>query len=413
MHTIALLMLVFVALYPVVTGAVWITGGLLFRLRDERNEGEMPAGGWPGVTVLIPAYNEELVIATCVRAALAVDYPELDVVVLDDGSTDATAAVAAEAGAGDSRLEVVNDAVNRGKAERLNLGFRRARHELVIVCDADTHLHPRAPKLLVSRLSRSPLIVAVAGSPHITNRHSVIAALQILEVASIIGLIRRTQAAVGRVGTVAGVLGVFRRDAVLAVGGYDGRMATEDIDLSWRLLLAGWHTSFAPNALIGMQVPSTLSSLWAQRRRWARGQGEVLHRQLGPVLRWRNRRMWPLLIESLWSLLWVLGLALTLVLATLDAITGRDLPLVGFGMAWRVAIAVIALIQLAVALAIDRPHNPRVTRFFLLGPIYPLGYWAISAAAALRAETVALVTGPRREGVVWNIEREAQPGTRG
>ena len=56
---------------------------------------------------------------------------------------------------------------------------------------------------------------------------------------------------------MAGVLGIFRRDAVLAVGGYDGRMATEDIDLSWRLLLAGWHTQFEPNALVGMEVPIT------------------------------------------------------------------------------------------------------------------------------------------------------------
>ena len=203
---------------------------------------------------------------------------------------------------------MIRDPVNRGKADRLNVGFRRARHELVLVCDADTHLHPLAVKLLVSRLLRSPLIAAVAGSPHVTNRGSLLANLQALEAASIIGLIRRTWALGGRVGVVAGVLGLFRREAVLSVGGYDGRMSTEDIDLSWRLLLAGWHTTFEPRALIGMEVPSTLRTLWSQRCRWARGQGEALSSHGRTVAHWRNRRMWPIALEASITLVWVAAL---------------------------------------------------------------------------------------------------------
>jgi biofilm PGA synthesis N-glycosyltransferase PgaC len=93
----------------------------------------------------------------------------------------------------------------------------------------------------------------------------------VLEAAAVIGLFRRTQSLTGRVGVVAGVCGLFRRDAVLAVGGYDDRMATEDIDLTWRLLLSGWHTAYAPEALVGMEVPTTVKALWAQRKRWRRG----------------------------------------------------------------------------------------------------------------------------------------------
>ena len=141
-HILALILLVFVSLYPIVTAGLWIAGGLLFRLLDERYDGSAPPEGWPGVTVLIPAYNEAAVVGRCVSAALAVDYPNLEVLVLDDGSTDATGAAAAAAGEDDQRLQVVRDPVNRGKAERLNLGFRRASHELVAVCDADTHLRP-------------------------------------------------------------------------------------------------------------------------------------------------------------------------------------------------------------------------------------------------------------------------------
>ncbi len=346
-------------------------------------------------------------IGRCVSAALAVDYPKLQVLVLDDGSSDGTAEAARVAGAGDPRLEVMRDPVNRGKAERLNIGIRVARHDLFIVCDADTHIQPLAPKLLVSRISRSPRIAAVAGDPHVTNRRNVLAGLQILEAASIIGMIRRTHGLIGRVGVVAGVLGLFRRDAVLAVGGYDGRMATEDIDLSWRLLLAGWVTTFEPSALVGMQVPANLSALWAQRKRWARGQGEVLHTHLRDVVRWRNRRMWPLALESGLSLAWVLGLVLALLLSILDALLGTNSDILGFGLAWGIAIAVVAMVQLSIAVGIEHPYDRRAALAFLAGPLYPLGYWAISAAAALRAETVGAFAGPREKRVVWDIPREA------
>src|SRR4051794_7465645 len=302
MRSLGDVLLAFVALYPVCTAALWIAGGLLFRVLDEQASTEEPAGGWPGVSVLIPAYNEENVVAISVTAALAVDYEELEVLVLDDGSTDDTAANALAAAGGDRRCRVVRDTVNRGKADRLNAGFREARHELVATVDADTHLHPLAIKLLVTRISRTPMAAAVAGAPHVTNRGRLILAMQVLETAAIIGLIRRTQSLTGRVGVVAGVLGLFRRDRVLAVGGYDPRMATEDIDLTWRLVRAGWETVYEPHALVGMQVPSTLRALWDQRKRWARGQGEVLHVHLGQVIRWRNRRMWLLAAESAISL---------------------------------------------------------------------------------------------------------------
>src|SRR5437764_12618083 len=189
MPAFAFIMVTFIAFYPVVTAAIWVAGGVLYRFLDEDNRAAPPDRGWPGVTLLIPAYNEEAPIGLCVREALAVDYPELEVIVLDDGSTDATSQNARAAGAGDSRLVVNIDPVNKGKAEQLNEGFRRARHDLVAVTDADTHLHPLALKLLVSRITRSERIAAVAGAAHVTNRNRLICAMQVLEAASLIGLI--------------------------------------------------------------------------------------------------------------------------------------------------------------------------------------------------------------------------------
>jgi poly-beta-1,6-N-acetyl-D-glucosamine synthase len=405
MQTAGDVLLAFVALYPVCTAALWMAGGLLFRVLEESTSIEEPAGGWPGVSILIPAYNEESVIAVSVRAALAVDYPKLEVLVLDDGSADETEAVALEAAGGDGRCRVLRDPVNRGKANRLNVGLHEARHELLAIIDADTHIHPDALKLLVARMSRSPMVAAVAGAPHVTNRGRFLLAMQILEAAAIIGLIRRTQSLTGRVGVVAGVLGLFRRDRVLAVGGYDPRMATEDIDLSWKLLIAGWETVYEPHALVGMQVPSTFRALWAQRTRWARGQGEVLRVHLGEVLRWRNHRMWLLAFESLASMLWIVALAASLVIAALGVAIGSE-ELFGFAFGWGIAIAVVATIQLIVALALERVYDPTILRAFLIAAVYPVAYWIIAAAAALRAQTVGLLRGPRTQRVVWDIPRE-------
>jgi poly-beta-1,6-N-acetyl-D-glucosamine synthase len=395
----------FVALYPPVVAAMWIAGGVVFRLLDERvNLGAIT--DWPGVTLLIPAYNEELVIGTCVRAALAVDYSSLEILVLDDGSTDETAHVATAAAAGDPRVTVVRDPVNRGKAERLNLGFACAAHELVAVIDADTHLEADALRFLVARISRSPRIAAVAGSPHVTNRTNLRAALQIVEAASIVGLIRRTQAVGGSVGVVAGVLGLFRRDAVLEVGGYDGRMATEDIDLSWRLLIAGWHTTFEPHALVGMQVPTTMSALWKQRCRWARGQGEVLNLHLAKVVRWKRRWLWPLGLEAFASLLWALAFGVTIVVAAAALALPNGKTFGEVGIAWGVAVAVVATLQALFALAIGARYDRLALTAMLVAPLYTVAFWMLNALAAVRAEAPAMVRGPTEHRVVWDIPRQ-------
>src|SRR5215216_886190 len=139
-------------------------------------------------------------------------------------------------------------------------------------------------------------------------------------------------------------------------------MATEDIDLTWRLLLAGWETMYEPRALVGMQVPSTIPALWAQRKRWALGQGEVLHIRIGETLRWRNRRMWLLLFEAVGSLLWVIGLVAALLIAAIASLAVGGDDLFGFGLAWGIAIAIIATVQVVVALSLERRYDHTIVR---------------------------------------------------
>ena len=104
------------------------------------------------------------------------------------------------------------------------------------------------------------------------------------------------------------------------MGGYDGRMATEGIELTYRLLLAAWETDFEPNAMVGMEVPTSRRALWMQRTRWSRGQGEVLRVHWRELLSPRNHRLWPIAGESLASVVWLV------LAATSVALAGLDLP---------------------------------------------------------------------------------------
>src|SRR3954463_15027944 len=177
-------------------------------------------------------------------------------------------------------------------------------------------------------------------------------------------------------------------------------MATEDIELTWRLAMAGWEAAYEPHALVGMQVPSTLGALWGQRKRWARGQGEVLHTHLPAVWRWRHHRMWLLAVEAVASLAWILALAASLLITLLSVAVDGHTAL-GIGLAWEIAISVLATVQVTVALWVESRYDPRSWRAYLLQPIYPLLFWLASAAAALRSEVAGLIAGPRKQRVVW------------
>jgi biofilm PGA synthesis N-glycosyltransferase PgaC len=410
-RTLADILLVFVAVYPIVSAAVWIAGGVLFAdLREQGEQPELLPGEGPPISVLIPAYNEAFDIGNAVRAALRLDYHDFEVLVLDDGSNDDTAERARQAGGGDPRLRVLRDEVNKGKAERLNSGAREARGKYLMVQDADAAVHPLAVRVLVARLETSPRLAAVAGDARVTNRGSVFAALQTLEFAAVIGLIRRTQALTASVGVVAGIIGMFRREALVAVGGYDARMATEDIELTYRLLLGGWETTYEPRGLVGMQVPTSLRALWHQRRRWARGQGEVLHAHGRALARWDNRHLWPVLAESLTSLAWITLFAAVIAITAVRVVVGDSSAVFFLLPAWGVAVALVTAIQFLVALAIERRYDRTAALAMLACPLFPAAYWMLNATCAVTSQLPAVVFGPRAQRVQWDTVRRPLPG---
>ncbi len=228
----------------------------------------------PPVSVLIAAYNEEPVIARTVHSALASDYPDLEVVVVDDGSTDGTAAAVEAAFGGDPRVRLVRQA-NGGKAAALNRGRSLARGEVLVAFDADTMVAPDAVPLLV-RHFQDPQVGAVAGNVKVGNRVNALTIWQSIEYVSAQNLDRRANALLNGVTVVPGAIGAWRRSAVEAAGGFLTDTLAEDMELTWRLRRAGWRITADVGPVGLTEAPATLGQFLRQRQRWAFGSLQVL-----------------------------------------------------------------------------------------------------------------------------------------
>lgn len=223
----------------------------------------LPAG------VLIAAYNEEKVISATLRSVLASRYPLQEIIVIDDGSTDGTAAEV-EREFGDHPLVRLIRKPNGGKASALNAGLRAAKSDILVCLDADTVLHPDAAGLLVRHFDR-PNVAAVAGNVRVGNAGSVFTVWQSIEYTTSQNLDRRAQERLDCITVVPGAIGAWRRDAVLAAGGYHSDTLAEDTDLTWRLRLAGHRIENEPLALSFTEAPDSASAFFRQRFRWAYG----------------------------------------------------------------------------------------------------------------------------------------------
>ncbi|OPF84752.1 bi-functional transferase/deacetylase [Streptomyces antioxidans] len=245
------------------------------------------------VTVLIPAYNEEAGIETTIRSLLASTHPELQLIVIDDGSTDRTADIAASVD--DPRVEVVRRP-NAGKAAALNTGLAHTRHDLVVMADADTVFEPDALRQLIQPLAH-PAIGAVSGNTKVGNRRRLLGRWQHLEYVFGFNLDRRMYEVLECMPTVPGAIGAFRRDALMALGGVSQATLAEDTDLTMALWRAGWRVVYQESAIAWTEVPTSLRQLWRQRYRWCYGTLQAMWkhrralREVGPGGRFARRAL--------------------------------------------------------------------------------------------------------------------------
>jgi cellulose synthase/poly-beta-1,6-N-acetylglucosamine synthase-like glycosyltransferase len=220
-------------------------------------------------SVLVPAYNEEKVIEQTIRRILASDYPNLEVIVIDDGSTDNTSVVVRENFAGDPRVKLITVA-NGGKAAALNRGLAEARGDVIVALDADTHFQRDSIGRLV-RWFHDPAIGAVAGNAKVGNRINIITRWQALEYVTSQNLERRALATLGCVTVVPGAIGAWRRDILLKLGGFPPHTLAEDQDLTIAVQKSGYKVLFDSTAIAWTEAPDTVEGLVKQRFRWSFG----------------------------------------------------------------------------------------------------------------------------------------------
>ena len=239
----------------------------------------------PAISVLVPAYNEGRVLERALTSLVQLDYPEYEVLVIDDGSTDDTLEIAAqwEGQRGSGEFRVITKP-NGGKADALNAGIAHSKHPLIFCMDADSYLEPRT-LLMAARHFQDPAVGAVAGNVKVENRGHLLTNLQALEYIEGLNMPRRAQGFVSAVNIVPGPCGLFRREALEEVGGYDLDTFAEDADLTLKLLAAGWRVEYEDQAIAWSEAPETWRDLTQQRYRWTRGILQAIRKRKGLLIR--------------------------------------------------------------------------------------------------------------------------------
>ena len=266
----------------------------------------------PLISVLIPCFNEEKVIESSVRRILASNWPRLEVLVLDDGSTDHTAEVVRRAFADEPRVTLMAFE-NGGKARALNRGLAKASGDVVVALDADT-LFPSDTLAKLARWFADPRVGAVAGNALVGNRRNLITRWQALEYVTAQNLERRALAALGAVTVVPGAVGAWRRSALETLGGYPDDTLAEDQDLTIAMQRAGWRVEFDPEARAYTEAPETVGGLLKQRFRWSFGTLQCIYKHRAALFSLKR----PVLGFVALPQIWLFQIVLTAVAPLID-----------------------------------------------------------------------------------------------
>lgn len=385
----------FLFYYPLAMSLLWIIGSLSFHFRREyKKSSALPLlARYPLVSILIPAHNEEKAICEAVLSALSTNYPNFEVIVVDDGSTDKTPAILQEMVDLHPQLRVFLLQQNMGKPSALRYATLASLGEILLTIDADAHLDPNATHWLVSHFLTGPRVGAVTGNPRVRNRTTLLAKIQVGEYSSIIGMIKRTQRILGKVLTVSGVIAAFSKQALFDVGLWDVDMITDDINITWKLEKKFWDIRYEPNALCWILVPETLRGIWKQRVRWAQGGGEVIRRHINIWRDWRQRRMWPVYIEYVTSVIWSYTYVIFLTIWLASFIF--PLPILtslSFIPRWHGSLLIlICILQFTTALYMDRRYEKGLLKYLFWVVWYPCIYWILTAFATVVATPRALL----------------------
>ncbi len=387
-------------MYPLFMSIFWVIGTIFYALFIELRLKKQPNKdiGDQGISFLIPCFNEEETIKETIESVLKLEFPNKEVIVINDGSSDRSAEVI-EALKEKLEFTFVNLSVNQGKANALNEGIKHASFEYIMGIDADTVVDNDAPYYMIENFLNDPDLAAVTGNPRIRNKGSILGKIQAVEYASMVGSIKRAQSITGKINTISGVFTLFRKSAITEVNKWDIDMITEDIAISWKFHLSNLKIKYEPRALCWMLVPETVGGLWKQRIRWAQGGQEVLIRDFKKAVKSKHPAIYLLLFEQIFSLVWVYLILSILILSVIN-MNFFDYYYMEYQFTIVILSALILtfinIIQFTISLFIDSRYEKInvLTVFFLSW--YPTIYWIINALVAIIAFPKAL---KRKKGV--------------
>lgn len=298
---------------------------LFFSVKEQiRRENISRSDFTPKIALIVPAYNEEVVIGQTIRSLQELLYPNLEVIVVDDGSSDDTYGTALKAAEGDPRIRVFRKE-NGGKGKALNFGIAHASADFVFCMDADS-LVSRGALFAGIRHLEDETVSAVAGSVYVLNQSNMIGRFQALEYMIGLNFFKAAQSYLGLVTIIPGPSGLFRKSDLLAVGGYTSDTFAEDCDLTLQLVMQGRRIVYEPLMEVRTEAPERLVQLVKQRYRWNRGILQAMKKHMGAFANARSNPvgvvlMLYLIIETVMLPLLnvvVASLSLVYTAATLD-----------------------------------------------------------------------------------------------
>lgn len=387
--------------YPFLMSLFWISGSIIFSATRENEEIiDIENYNWPKISILVPCYNEEETIAETIEYLSHLSYPDFEIIAVNDGSRDYTEKILIELAGRFSCLRVISCRENKGKANALHIAAHASSAEYLLCIDSDALLDDFAPYYLIRHfLERGERVGAVTGNPRIRNRDTLLGKLQLVEYASIIGSIKRTQRVIGKVMTVSGVIVAFRKKALVDVGLWDRDMITEDIAVSWKLQRRFWDIRYEPRALCWMLVPETLRGIWKQRVRWAQGSQEVVLRHWDIFLDYRQRRIWPIYLEqilsTMWSFLW-------LIVTVYFIFSATDIKQLLIWMSFNsFTMVIMSCIQLYMSLHNDSKYD-NVLKYYFWAAWYPTVYWIVNVFVVISAIPKSIRSRMKGGYATWN-----------
>lgn len=318
----------------------FINSFLLVSLLLDQRKPVSDLKNYPAVTVLIAAFNERDHIDLTLQALLNQNYEgNLEVIVIDDGSTDGTSDIVKSRYSTELDLKCVTIKNNRGKASALNEGLRLSKYSLIVTLDADSYLYRDALKNIVRQISSDTTTAAVAGAVMVKNsRFNWLSRAQEWEYFQGISTVKRVQSMYNATLVAQGAFSIYTKKALLQLEGWPLTLG-EDIVLTWGLLKLGYKVDYCESAIAFTVVPSTLSQLIKQRQRWARGMIEAF--KAYPQLLIHRKY---LILFIWWDLFFPL-LDLTFTFALIPGIA-----LAFFGLFWIVGPMSLALLPISIAL---------------------------------------------------------------